>query len=208
MDTALEFTRLGVIYVHLIACCVAIGLVFTSDLAMVRSLFKGEAGTRVDPKHLSELQTSVGAALVALWISGAAVVALDASTKGWEYFANPKLHAKIAIVVLLTLNGYVLHRNVLPLMQKAGSVLRLSFSQQMLAIFTGAVSGVSWFYAAMLGIGRPLSWKYSLVELMAAYPVLIVGGFVSTLVLTVWAKYRASGEYEAFQGTRLIAYPG
>lgn len=197
-----ELARMGIIYVHLIACCVAIGLVLTSDFAMVRQLYRGEAPT--DSRHLATLQTTVATALIALWISGAAVVLLDASMKGWDYFANPKLQAKIAIVVLLTLNGVVLHRRVLPWLQKAGSLLKLSFSQSLLAIFAGAVSGVSWFYAALLGVGKPLSWRYSLVELMAAYPVLIAGGFVSMLLLTAWAKYRTSGEYESFQGTILV----
>jgi ABC-type phosphate transport system permease subunit len=40
----------------------------------------------------------------------------------------------------------------------------------------------------MLGVGRPLAWKYSLVELLAAYPVLIVGGFAMMVLLTAWAK--------------------
>ena len=47
---------------------------------------------------------------------------------------------------------------------------------------------MSWFYAAMLGVGRPLAWKYSLLELLAAYPVLIVGGFGMMVLLTIWAK--------------------
>jgi hypothetical protein len=204
-ELMMEFARMGIIYVHLIACCVAIGLVLTSDIAMVKQLYRGETASAADTRHLEMLQKTVATALIALWISGAAVVLLDASTKGWAYFANPKLQAKISIVVLLTLNGFVLHHKVLPWMQKAGSLLKLSFSQTLLAIFAGAVSGVSWFYAALLGVGKPLSWRYSLVELMAAYPVLIAGGFVSMLLLTAWAKYRVSGEYEAFQGTILVA---
>ncbi len=64
----------------------------------------------------------------------------------------------------------------------------------MLALFSGALSGVSWFYAAMLGVGRPLAWKYSLVELLAAYPVLIVGGFGMMVLLTAWAKNRDAQE--------------
>ena len=35
---SMEFLRLGVVYVHLLACCVAIGLVFASDAAMVKDL--------------------------------------------------------------------------------------------------------------------------------------------------------------------------
>jgi hypothetical protein len=202
-ELVMEFARMGIIYVHLIACCVAIGLVLTSDIGMVMQLFSGDPSERVDKRQLRQLQNTVAIALAALWVSGVAVVLLDASLKGWQYFANPKLQAKILIVVLLTLNGVVLHYRVLPWMLRARSLLKLSYGQSLLAIFAGAVSGVSWFYAAMLGVGRPLSWKYSLMELMTAYPLLIGAGFFSMLLLTFWAKYRASGEHRAFQQTML-----
>lgn len=200
----LEFARMGLVYVHLIACCIAIGMVFMSDLTMVKQLLEGDPDARVDAKHLSELQTTVSRALLALWISGVAIVTLDAWLKGWGYFANPKLQSKIAIVTILTINGYALHKYVLPLMQKAGSLLRLSFSQRLLAMFAGAVSGVSWFYAAMLGIGRPLNWKYSLLEILAAYPVLIAGGFIVMGFVASFAQYKASGDSRAFQPTMWV----
>lgn len=201
----IEFTRMAVVYVHLIACCVAIGLVLTSDIAMVKQLLKADPTAKLDSKHLTDLQKTVSIALIALWITGAGIIALDVSLKGWDYFGNPKLQSKIAIVGLLTLNGFALHKYVLPLMQKAGSLLKLTFNQSMLAIFTGALSGVSWFYAAMLGIARPLNWKYSLVEILAAYPVLIVGGFVSMALLTVWAKRKASRGHRVHQAGRTFA---
>lgn len=201
----IEFTRMAVVYMHLIACCVAIGLVLTSDIAMVKQLLKADPTAKLDSKHLSDLQKTVSLALIALWVTGAGIIALDVSLKGLDYFGNPKLQSKIAIVCLLTLNGFALHKYVLPLMQKAGSLLKLTFNQRMLAIFTGAVSGVSWFYAAMLGIGRPLNWKYSLIEILAAYPVLIVGGFVSMALLTVWAKRKASRGHSVRQTGRAFA---
>jgi hypothetical protein len=95
---------------------------------------------------------------------------------------------------LLTFNGVLLHQLVLPALEKAGSLLKLQFSMRMFALFAGALSGVSWFYAAMLGVGRPLSWKYSLTEILAAYPVLIVGGFVMMAALTYWAKKREEND--------------
>jgi hypothetical protein len=191
-ELALEFGRLGLVYVHLIACCVALGLVLKSDVAMVRDMIRPQPSA--DPEHaanMQELQKIVALALGALWITGAAIVTLDALGKGgWQYFANPKLQAKILVVVILTFNGVVLHNLVLPVLQKAGSLLDMPFSRSMLGIFSGVVSGVSWLYAAMLGVGRPLSWKYSLIEIMAAYPVMIAGGFVSMLMLVTWCKYR------------------
>jgi hypothetical protein len=184
----MEFFRLGVVYVHLVACCVAIGLVLTSDIAMVRDLFKRKTFTEHDNAHMESLQKSVSVALIALWVTGAAIIGIDYLDKGMNYFMNPKLQAKVIIVALLTYNGVVLHRLVLPALQKAGSLLNLGFSARMTALFCGSLSAVSWMYAAMLGVGRPLAWKYSLTELLMAYPVLIALGFLAMLVLTQRAK--------------------
>ena len=187
---SMEFLRLGVVYVHLLACCVAIGLVFASDAAMVKDLLKGRVSSGHDNEHMDSLQKSVANALIFLWITGAAVIGIDYLDKGMNYFANPKLQAKVIIVLLLTFNGMLLHRYVLPAMLKAGSLLDLQVNVRMFALFSGALSGVSWLYAAMLGVGRPLAWKYSLTELLMAYPVLIVLGFAMMVALTQWARKR------------------
>jgi len=44
-----EFTRMGILFLHLIACCVAIGLVLMSDVDMVKRLIKADPGDRIDP---------------------------------------------------------------------------------------------------------------------------------------------------------------
>lgn len=188
----MEFLRLGVIYVHLVSCCVAIGLVLTSDIAMVRDLLKRKAFTEHDHVHMESLQKSVVVALIALWVTGIAVIGIDYLEKGMNYFMNPKLHAKVIIVVLLSYNGLLLHRLVLPALQKAGSLLNLGFSARMMALFCGSLSAVSWMYAAMLGVGRPLAWKYSLSELLMAYPLLIALGFLTMLALTQRLKLQDS----------------
>ncbi|MHC8391626.1 hypothetical protein ACYZTM_27210 [Pseudomonas sp. MDT2-39-1] len=188
----MELLRLGVIYVHLVACCVAIGLVLTSDMAMVRDLLKRKTLTEHDNAHMESLQKSVIVALIALWVTGIAVIGIDYLEKGMNYFMNPKLHAKVIIVVLLSYNGILLHRLVLPALQKAGSLLNLGFSARMMALFCGSLSAVSWMYAAMLGVGRPLAWKYSLSELLMAYPLLIALGFVTMLALTQRLKIQDS----------------
>lgn len=193
----IELARMGVVYLHLIACCVAIGLVFMSDLDMVKRLLTGDAQT-LDQRHLGGLHQTVVRALLVLWLTGSGLMAIDVWTKGVDVLANPKLQSKVAIVVLLTLNGVAMHHLVLPLLKRAGALMRLTFSQRLVAIFLGAVSGVSWLYAAMLGIGRPLNWHYSLAQILAAYPVLIAGGFVFMVILTAWAQYQATGGNRVF----------
>nr|WP_271412255.1 hypothetical protein [Pseudomonas sp. Q1-7] len=182
--------RLVVVYAHLIACCVAVGLVLTSDFAMVRQLLRGTDGGPADTHHLEQLKRTVSLALQALWVTGILIVVLDVASKGAIYLLNPKLQAKVLIVSLLTLNGVLLHRSILPALAKTGTLLRLEPSMRSLAIFAGTVSAVSWFYAAMLGVGRPLAWKYSLAELMVVYPLLILAGYVAMSLLVAWAGQR------------------
>lgn len=184
----MELLRLSTLYIHLIACCVAIGLIFTSDFAMIKQLLGKHPDAPQDPRHLHHLKDTISYALVALWVSGIAIIWIDASAKGLVYFLNPKLQAKIAIVMLLTLNGFFLHSMVLPALEKAGSLLNMSLPNRVLANFIGTVSGVSWFYAAFIGVGRPLAWKYTLPQLLAAYPVLIACGFTLMMVLTLKDK--------------------
>jgi hypothetical protein len=183
---------MGIVYVHLIACCVAVGLILMSDIAMVKQLLKADHSRGEEGPSLSDLHRTVSAALAILWITGITLVSTDAWKSGLGYFANPKIQAKITIVFLLTLNGVLLHRAVMPALERAGALVKPALSERMLAIFAGSVSAVSWAYAAMLGIGRPLSWKYSLAQIMGMYPVLIGAGIATMLGLTAWSRYRAS----------------
>ncbi|AOE86209.1 hypothetical protein [Pseudomonas sp. TCU-HL1] len=190
-EATMELMRMGVVYAHLIACCVAIGLVLTSDYAMIKQMITGEDATHSDKTHLDTLKKTVLLALAALWVTGIGIVLLDYSVKGAVYFLNPKLQAKILVVTLLTVNGFLLHSAVLPAIKKAGTLVKMETSTRTLAVFSGVVSGVSWFYGAMLGIARPLSWKYSLGEIMFAYPLFICLGFVAMTLLVKWASNRA-----------------
>ena len=121
----MDLLRMAIVYPHLIACCVAIGLVLTNDLAMVRQLLTGKGSLHHDGGHLTKLHGTIVLALGALWLTGIAIVWLDVSANGWAYLLNPKLQAKVAIVLLLTFNGVVLHRGVMPALERAGSLLKL-----------------------------------------------------------------------------------
>jgi hypothetical protein len=181
---------LATLYIHLIACCVAIGLLLTHDIGLVKRLLKAGNDRRNYIDHLLSLKDTISIALAVLWVSGLLLVCIDAAMRGVESLSNPKLHAKLAIVVLLTLNGFLIHGTVIPSLQKAGALLNLEFKPRMLAIFAGSVSAVSWFYAAMLGVGRPLAWKYSLLELLLVYPFLVAAGFGAMALLIALADQR------------------
>ncbi len=195
-----ELFRLTVVYGHLIACSLAIGSIIVSDVAALRQLLSGDPHRSEDPQHLQSLQNTVTLALVALWVSGAVIVATDVAAKGMGYFDNPKLQAKIIVVCLLTLNGILLHNAVLPLMKKAKNLLSLPRGQRTLALFAGSFSAASWFYAALLGVGRPLSWKFPLMSLLTPYATLVAGGFAGMLALVAWAQFRSEQGHTSHAG--------
>jgi hypothetical protein len=181
-----ELVRLFVVYGHLLACCVALGLILVSDIETVWQLFFGD-GAGPSPEHVEKLQNSVFLALAALWATGIGIIALDYEQKGVEYFENPKLQAKLGVVAILTLNGFFLHLYTLPKIKRAGSLIFLRPIALKIAVMSGSISAVSWLYAALFGVGKTLSWKYSFYELLFLYPFFIVIGYwtIHTMLVRV-----------------------
>lgn len=183
MDTA----RLALVYMHLIACCIAVGAILSSDAKIVARLLSGRV-PEIDG-DLHKLHALIGSALAVLWATGAALVWLDSlSSSLGHVLSNPKMQAKIIVVSLLTVNGLWLNARVLPLLSARGSLLHLTPWQRTGALLAGALSGVSWMYAVFFGIGRTLSWKYPLAALLGLYPVFVLAGFAGMWMLTAWAR--------------------
>ena len=189
MLATLDLTRLAVVYIHLIACCISLGAILASDIGMMARIFQGRDGE--PDAHMQYLKWTVSAALCVLWGTGSFFVWQDSAVSDLAHtLTNPKMQAKIIVVTLLTLNGLVLHYSVFPMLSKAGSLLNLNSHQRVGVIGAGALSGVSWMYAAFLGIARPLAWKYPLQQLLLAYPFLVVAAFAGVWCLTSWAIRR------------------
>lgn len=89
---------------------------------------------------------------------------------------NPKVHAKLAVVVFLTLNGFFIHMTVLPHLRRQigrtlfhgkGGLLRSVF------IASGAVSAVSWYTPVVLGVFSQLNFSVPATQILTAYLVLV-----------------------------------
>lgn len=108
---------------------------------------------------------AVSWSLVALWITGLSVISLDMSTisLSLSLAQAPKLQAKLAVVLILTANGFLLHRYTLTAL---GGRKRPTEQQVRLSAILGAVSATSWGYAMFLGIAK--AWA----------PILGVTGFL------------------------------
>jgi hypothetical protein len=165
-----------IVYAHLIAACIAIGVSFMQDLALARS-----GGHPLLPAAIKELKKAAEIVLMALgvlWVSGVVLITMGYLDNPDTYFLNEKIWAKISVVMFLTANGVVLHYYSFPRVTSASGVTGLGFGEQILVALTGAISSVSWLFASFLGIAR--AWNntvnYSLI--MCLYFALIVCAFV------------------------------
>lgn len=130
---------------------------------------------------------TVGLAL--LWLSGLGFLALYALDTP-EKLGNPKIWAKVTVVVALTLNGLVIHRAVLPgILRDVSKPMFQGLTGLRAGVFlaSGAISGISWYTAFALGVMRELNGTVAyglLVGLwLAAIAAAILGSLVLWLVL-------------------------
>lgn len=170
----MEIERMFLLMLHVMSVVgAAVGIAF-ADL----SLFKGP---QVNQGLLRVGCQLVSGMLCLLWITGLLIIWLDTGFDLHVIAGKPKLMAKVGVAVLLSLNGYLLHRfffNALmtpPLQPRWG-----------VNAFTvlSTISGTSWLYAFFLGLAKPLAAFTSLAGFVLMFLALLaLGSVVITLVV-------------------------
>lgn len=161
---------------HLVGLALSVGSVLALDLRLVRLL----CGGRIAPEDLgfaAFLKPLVRAGLVLLWISGLGFLVLG-HLNGSDLLANPKLHAKVAIVAVLTLNGVAVERHAFgALARNVGRRLFDGLSQGQAArlLLVAAVSAAGWYAALVMGAVRELNFLAGAEVFLLAYGGLVAG---------------------------------
>ncbi|WP_052417327.1 DUF2214 family protein [Cellvibrio mixtus] len=154
------------VYIHLLAACVAIGILLIQDYALFQTHGRRLTTLEIAELHLNAKRVSI--ALLLLWVTGIAIV-----IKGYighpDYIINQKLWAKLSVVVVLTVNGYLLHNFCFPRLCKPQGLNELSSSEKVLLALAGSLSTTSWLYASYLGIARHWSFSVNYTDMMAIY---------------------------------------
>ncbi|MEO7114262.1 MAG: hypothetical protein ABIZ18_00230 [Caldimonas sp.] len=143
------------VFVHLLAACMALGAIVATDLRLLSKLAQDRVRIAPPNEFVTRL---VLVALLVLWVTGAVIVGHGLLGRA-DYLANPKLQVKILFVALLTVNAFVLHRVTFPRLARGRSVARWRASEWFAIAVPVAVSNFLWLFAAFLGIARP--WNYS-----------------------------------------------
>jgi hypothetical protein len=116
--------------------------------------------------------------LIVLWGSGFALIAINLMDKP-EYLTNQKLWAKMAIVILLTVNGVFVHNRVLPILrQQVGQrIFEMANKRETLLLtLVGSVSFISWTTPFILGKASELNYVTPMWVIMLVY----FGAVIST----------------------------
>ena len=156
-----ELVRSLLIFMHLAAMIAAGISIAFGDYAILRH-------RPVNRDLMVKASRAVTWSLVALWITGLSIISLDMSTVSLTLAKAPKLQAKLTVVLILTANGFLLHRYTLTAL---GGRRRPTEQQVRLAAILGAVSATSWGYAMFLGVAK--AWT----------PILGVSGFLTLYAL-------------------------
>jgi hypothetical protein len=123
--------------------------------------------------------------LILLWGTGFGLIAINLMDKP-EYLTNQKLWAKMAIVVLLTINGVFVHNKVLPILrQKVGERIfeMANRRETLLLTLVGSVSFVSWTVPFVLGKASELNYVTPMWVIMSAYISAVISAWAIMFVI-------------------------
>ncbi len=125
-----------------------------------------------------------------LWITGCGFL-IHYSVFDPGKLANTKLYAKLAVVLVLTVNGYALHYLVLKRVAKMGDCGQLLRSNVgTLCLLSGAVSSASWIGAFLLGALPMLNHGFDLTVFAAAWAALVLILYTAARVALTMASRR------------------
>jgi len=168
----IDIVRQLLLYSHILVFALAMAEVLHEDWRMLWA-------TRLDIRGLESAAQRIKWLLFLLWGTGIPLVGLSL---GWDFSAlaaMPKLMTKIIVASALTLNGVLLHYVAFPLL--SGRTRHRRFSAAVASVL-GAISTVSWLYAAFVGAARLIAPKMTMDLFLGIYATMLVGGIAVALL--------------------------
>jgi hypothetical protein len=170
MDAVL-LVRQGLLFLHIVVFAIAFAEIARADWTLLRT-------PRVDLVALGTTARVVAASLIGLWATGLGLIALDTGFDPAMIAARPKLVAKLIAVTVLTGNGVLLHHHAFPMLRQA----MLPPARLAVVAALGAISTVTWTFAAFVGSARLIAGAMTLEAFLALYGIGLVAGVAVALI--------------------------
>jgi len=176
------------VFIHLFGLAWGLGGATVSDLLFFYSI-KDRLLKVEQFKMLQVTSVVVISGLAVAIISGLTLLLIQYhSTGSWPLLADQRFLAKITLVAAVSVNGFVFHRSVFPILARSTgrslSVNKEFVSRLWLLALTGAVSVVSWYGVIILAFWKGLS-QFSYGLLINVYVCLVLlASLIGYVVLT------------------------
>jgi hypothetical protein len=175
-------SQTSLLILHLMGLAFGVGASTILDIRTLR-LLCGRPVSEQDLAFAAMLSAFVRIGLLLLLLSGFGIL-LRLWLVSPELLVNPKLHAKLAIVGVLAVNGVLIEAIALPLLRRqCGRPLfeGVSCPTQIAVLAMGVVSATSWYLPFLLGVTRELNFGPSALTILAIYLALIGTGVAVAL---------------------------
>lgn len=180
-------------YMELLRVFHLIGLAFGVGGSVVADSLMGKAvlTNKIDDRQLGMMQhvgSIVTTGLIISVLSGIGFLTVYALTSP-ELLLNPKLWAKLTVVAILSINGIVLHKVILPfLASRLGQPLftKQVVKQAHLTMSVGAISFVSWYTALILGSWAAFNFIYSYALIFGIYVAVLTCALIVANLAAWW----------------------
>lgn len=170
---------------HFIGLSMGLGAATLLDLMIIR-FFLGQEMTQQKFEMFHFLADLVNVGLKLLWVTGLSFLIFYWLTDP-VMLGNEKVWAKMVIVGILTINGYFIHRTVIPFMygQIGNTMLGgVPFRKKFAFVTMGMISFVSWYGPVIIANLPQLNFAVPMVQILAAYgAVLLTIMVIAHLVL-------------------------
>mgnify|MGYP001791711635 CR=1 FL=1 len=161
---------------HFLGLSLGLGAATLLDLMIVR-FFLGRVMTTQTYEVFEFLADLVSVGLKLLWVTGLGFLAFY-----WFYdpikLGNEKVWAKMVIVGILSINGYFIHRSVIPFMH--GQIGRTMLEGVMMRrnivfVTMGMVSFVSWYAPLIIANLSQLNFQVPMLQILVLYGLVLCG---------------------------------
>ena len=178
------------VFGHLLATSMALGAIVATDLRLLSKLSQDKV--RIAPPNRFVMRI-VMVALLLLYATGGAIV-LQGLGERADYLDNPKLQAKIGLVVLLTLNAFLLHYVSFPRLARGRRVARWHLADWILVAVPVASSNFLWMFVAFLGVARAWNYTMSMRDILETAAGLCIVAQVGVFAILATAARRVGPE--------------
>lgn len=161
---------------HFLGLSLGLGAATLLDLMIVR-FFLGRVMTTQTYEVFEFLADLVSVGLKLLWVTGLGFLAFY-----WFYdpikLGNEKVWAKMVIVGILSINGYFIHRSVIPFMhgQIGRTMLEgVMMRRKIVFVTMGMVSFVSWYAPLIIANLSQLNFQVPMLQILVLYGLVLCG---------------------------------